>query len=1684
MMDKFKNRLQSLSKKKLFAIALALVLAVAVGSIGFLLLQDDSSSYQVAAEPAIVEVVDSTEMDLATLIAELEQIEAAELVHVNPDGATWDDLQEQLELARQALSEYRDARILLDMPATILDDEEPSVDIEYRETWLYVWVEVLSEAHENLSTVHESAVIGATIPAMAAVADVESESAAEVVAGTADVTAESEPVARTSNLELVNPAAAGIAPVASLVTPGPNPVANNTQLNNAITAAPTDGTLTIITVTQDISVPLTLPLIVSQGRNIVLVGAEGVMPSIFRQSGNQRMFTVNGGASLTLQDIIFDGQIATAQTQGHGVHVTGAHATTGEPSRLILQGDTVFRNIIRPFSTPGAIHVANGAELIMYSGSLYNNSTGVTASGGAVVVDGGSRFTMYDGEIHNNEAGAGGGVHVQGDDSVFTMYDGVIRNNNVTGASNNTTQGGAAVRVHSGLFEMHHGIIATNTATAGAGGVQMGSGLVANPTGQGNFIMHDGEIRGNTTGTSGAGIHAVYGSFEMYSGLIATNTADSAGGGIRISRGELTIHEAEITGNRATHAGGAINAGASSTFGGVVTPQPDRLQVTLHDGVHIHDNHAQTGGGLLLAGIHSDDAAQIDGVTIEFNSSTGAGSAGPGVVISRAAVDFRDVEIRENWQGVFGVGHGGGLNIGFDSQVTLNDVIIENNRSSTGAGIAVSGSSLEATNTVITLNRASASTGGLHSSGSNITMADSEITHNEAGGSQGGAIFFAGAATGGGSVVTSEVSLDNVEVSHNEAYTTAAGIHINGQTSLSGETATRSYTVLTVRDSEIKYNDGIGDGAINVAGGLSISGLGIAHVYDTTVRNNSAGSVEGNGLGGGVRVDSGELHFHDGFIYDNYSNNQAGGLRVGPSATANIHNTVIRDNEAGNDGGGIMFWGHDPQLHLFNTLVHDNEAGRDGGGIAAMNNNAGIIAMSRNMGTLLFADDNVKIFDNEAGRNGGGAYLFTPNHNAGRPTFNFAGIEVSTNEAGNTGGGFYFANVALYLNSVDVLENEADVVGGGIAGTSSLPTEFVMANSLVEDNESVRGGGLALWSLPRTNWLEVNTSSILDNHASLNGGGIWISDVYLPVHNSIFEDNTADNHGGGIYVVDSAELAVNEGSFTGNIAALDGGGIFTEDYDYTDMMSVGSYGNLSIVDAYFNDNVSRQTFVPPGNLHLVDIAATNTSVHAHPLNNDDINHRSGETFQFTKVEDDGVTPLAGAVFRLYEQNAAGTGWEPTPLATATSRSADGMVVFGGLSLGGQYRLVEVSAPSGWITPPAGGYWIIDVALVTGDITITTVGAEQPDFGYNNGHYVENERGPEETPEGALGKILEMPAGTEVPAATFAFEFIPTQVQLSFAPNPVVHSVPVAQVPAISPNPTITLNPANASTSGGITTVTGHLDLLTVLQALSFPDAGMYIWNVREVTGSSGTTSPSYMTYDDTRFQVRALVDNSGVIRTLDILELEYVSGQWVAGNKIDVIEFVNVYHKNTDLEISKTIPLNASNELANLNTLFDFTLTLTPHALAALDLPITATVVDTAGNPVVPARTVDITGNTTTFQLMHGETLRIPNLPIGTTFAVIETAHPEFTPNVTVVLGGSSLPVINGTLNTNLSTGNHVLADGGRNAADFENNHQNTILAGLGIDGVPLALIVLAILALVAWLALRARKRIESLPIA
>lgn len=346
---------------------------------------------------------------------------------------------------------------------------------------------------------------------------------------------------------------------------------------------------------------------VKKGVSLVL---ENGVELVGRPNASRPPVTVDGGNFIMNGGSIKDSKVDIENWFGGGVDIINGGSFT-------MNGGRISGNSC---SAGGAgINVGENSTFILNDGYIEKNSiTGRgsgTGFGGGVFVNKNAVFTMNGGSIKENTAtygngyGGGGGVYVNG---AFTMVDGAIYKNACAASNSNDMHGrGGGVCVSGdGSFIMQNGQICFNAD----------GGVYLSRTGSAKFTMNGGEIILNTGNVAGTGVH-VNGTFEMNNGIIRAHS-DDKGAGVCVETGTFTMNGGAIRENSAwgttysSVGGGGVYVSANGKF-------------IMNDGI-IEKNTAfknATGGG----GVFLDGVFIMNGGTISGNNTT---KSGGGVFVS------------------------------------------------------------------------------------------------------------------------------------------------------------------------------------------------------------------------------------------------------------------------------------------------------------------------------------------------------------------------------------------------------------------------------------------------------------------------------------------------------------------------------------------------------------------------------------------------------------------------------------------------------------------------------------------------------------------------------------------------------------------------------------------------------------------------------------------------------------------------------------------------------------------------------------------------------------------------------------------------------------------------------------------------------------------------------------------
>ncbi|MFC5195364.1 beta strand repeat-containing protein [Bizionia hallyeonensis] len=845
----------------------------------------------------------------------------------------------------------------------------------------------------------------------------------------------------------------------------------------------------------------------------------------------------------------------------------------------------------------------NGGTLTINSSSqvLNNQAIGISGSGGGIFSTDGV-VTVNDSWVaYNTSNRAGGGIEA---------IDGIVDLSNVTLDFNTT---GSAPGNGGGLHitgmadtNISGGTVTENTATREGGGLWNGSGIM---TVNGTLIT--GNIaNGPAADDGGGGIFNNGGTLLVHnSTTISSNIADGAagsGGGILTIGGNVTINESAITSNQANRAGGGIelaggtlnlinaildmnNAGVSPAIaapgsgGGLHVSGPATTNIT--GGTTNGNIAANEGGGLWNgSGVMTVVNHTIDGNTASGNDAMTAGAAGGGGIYNE----------------------GGTLDLSGSTIIINNSA---DGAQSTGGGILNAAGTLTANGITIMDNQSNRAGGGIETNGGGAVM----LTNVNLNSNDTGVVTGAGAPGNGGALHVSGNSTVDV---------TGGTVNMNTAASEGGGLWNGS-GIMTVAGTTLDSNMALGANADNGGGALFNNGGTLIVQNGAIITNNMATGASGSG-GGIQNVDGGILTIIDSEISGNTSNRAGGGIEDNSTnavGTLTLTNVILNNNSTGSapgNGGGLHNTGPGNSTITGGT-VNGNMATREGGGLW---NGSGVMTLD-----AVTIDSNIAQGD---AADDGGAGVF---NNGG--TLNITnGSLISNNISSGTsasGGGLLSTAGNVTVSDSSFETNAANRAGGAIEiidGTLTFTNSIMSGNDvngLAGTAAPGNGGGLHVTGMSGV--VTISTSTISNNAAANEGGGLWNQNgTTMSVSMSTIDNNTADE-GGGIYNNTGSITSVMTTTISGNSATVSGGGLSNNGASLdlnavTVVMNTAALGGG--IDAV--NNVSLKNTIVALNTASsgMDVSGTIISNDYNLIGLDDLN-------AFTPQANDleGVNPLVG-----------------------------------------------------------------------------------------------------------------------------------------------------------------------------------------------------------------------------------------------------------------------------------------------------------------------------------------------------------------------------------------------------------------------------------------------------------------------
>ncbi len=302
-------------------------------------------------------------------------------------------------------------------------------------------------------------------------------------------------------------------------------------------------------------------------------------------------------------------------------------------------------------------------------------------------------------------------------------------------------------------------------------------------------------------------------------------------------------------------------------------------------------------------------------------------------------------------------------------------------------------------------------------------------------------------------------------------------------------------------------------------------------------------------VGGGSNITVTGCSFSGNFASGSNAQGAAGATFIGSSGALcfpKISGCSFDHNENQNGPGGCFIWAATGpcNANITNCSFSDNTA-RYGGGLSifAANSEACLVTVSGST----FAN-NSAIFG------GGGAGLSCSN-----ATLQCSGSNFSNNQAylgGAVSNSEVLGNNEVVFDGCGFYQNQA--TSGGAMFLQSANTRVL--NSIFDGNTaSTDGGGgifISDYFVPLTSYFYADHTSFANNTSGQNGGGICNRDplATIGITRTIFQGNTAQN--GGAFSQEyeansSVNTSIDRGIFSGNSATANGGAIYLRQADGT-----------------------------------------------------------------------------------------------------------------------------------------------------------------------------------------------------------------------------------------------------------------------------------------------------------------------------------------------------------------------------------------------------------------------------------------------------------------------------------------------------------------------------------------------------
>lgn len=306
-------------------------------------------------------------------------------------------------------------------------------------------------------------------------------------------------------------------------------------------------------------------------------------------------------------------------------------------------------------------------------------------------------------------------------------------------------------------------------------------------------------------------------------------------------------------------------------------------------------------------------------------------------------------------------------------------------------------------------------------------------------------------------------------------------------------------------------------------------------------------TTPGPGGGGGALTvsDASTVEIRDSKFVGNASLRRGGAIRLMSGAALKVTRTTFTNSEAAweegvpDSGRGAAILSEQSSVEVVDSVFRMNTSERDGG------------AIDMRGGSLVIRDS---LFEDNMAYNGGAVFT-SPGS-----SLNIEGTQFLENTAQQGGALVSYSGDAI-IRASDFVNNHAKIAGGAIRAHASMEMEdcTVQGNTAPEQGGIFAGGPRVL----------ILGSRVLDNKATNgDGGGVfqYQNDRTLLIVESVIAGNSATGRGAGVFSDAGAEVVVNASTLHDNHAEHNGGGLAV----------IGAQSRFSIINSTLTENSGRR----------------------------------------------------------------------------------------------------------------------------------------------------------------------------------------------------------------------------------------------------------------------------------------------------------------------------------------------------------------------------------------------------------------------------------------------------------------------------------------------------------------------------